>query len=145
MEAKSDQVRLAWILGWVLYVIDMVNNQLESILGLFIYPLIGAVLATLAVALAGLLGRVLCKTYVGRLWQNNAVWAILVAGANFLILLFGSHVGMGRMSYDPDVGTTVRLSLPLATLCYYLLIFAIVNFPKQPTASDSAKLGNRKE
>jgi len=123
-------VLIAFIAGWVAYMVAMVATVYDGLLSLLFQPVMAAVASGLFVGLSLVAGLLLMIPSLGKAWNSNRGIAGLMVLGSLFVLCFGYGLGFRETQVDPETGRTiVTLDGRVAIGGYFLMIFAIANWP----------------
>ena len=124
------RVLAAWSLGWLVYMIAMVMTVYDGITSLIFQPIIAAVFSAVAVGVGLLVGCIFRIPPIGRLWSSSWFWAAALAGGSILTMIYGADWGLTEIFTDSETGhQSVGLKSDVALVSYFVLIFAVANWP----------------
>ena len=134
---KGLVIILAFAVGWIVYIVALFVDPygydfsgFDGMIGLLIYFLIAALFSGVAVGLACLLGLLLRLPGMRQWWHSSYLWALALALLSLLTLWFGSQLGFTKEVTHLITGEEMEVLNPnLAIIAYFLLIFAIANWP----------------
>ncbi|MFZ9854921.1 MAG: hypothetical protein ACO3I0_07370 [Limisphaerales bacterium] len=122
----------AWAIGWLVYMVAMAMTVYDGILSLIFQPIIAVFVSAACVGVALLVGLLFRIPTLGRLWCSNRLIAVGLALLSISVMLFGSSIGLTETFTDTETGRQfVGLHSAVGLSCYFLLIFAVANFPFQ--------------
>lgn len=125
------RVIVAWLVGWVIYMIVVVLWGYDGPVGIGVQAAYGAVVSGGAVGLALLVGLVLLVPALGRAWDARPVGAVALAVAALAVMFLGSTLGLTGTYTDPETTVDFRALHPVAALLsYFALLFAVANWPR---------------
>ena len=125
---------IAWVLGWLVYMIAMVLTVYDGIPSLMFQPIMAAIASALAVGVGLLAGLIFRAPLFGNLWHSSWIWAAMLAGVSILLLCCGKQWGITETFKDSETGHQyVGLRSSVALMCYFVLIFAVANWPTRKT------------
>ena len=123
-------VGVAFVVGWLVYMIAMLMTVYDGVLSLIFQPIMAALCSGIFVLFALLVGLVLKIPILSRWWHSSRfwVWALIVGG--LFVLCFGSLLGITETYTNPETETQFEgLHHAAALAAYFSLIFAIANWP----------------
>jgi hypothetical protein len=127
---RALPILLAFVVGWVVYMIAMMMTVYDGILSMILQPFMAVLCSGLFVASALLVGLILKIPLISRWWRSSRLGALtLVLGSSF-VLCFGSALGITQVYTDHENGRQfMGLHSAAALSGYFALIFALANWP----------------
>lgn len=127
---RSVVILIAWAMGWLVYMIAMVMTVYDGVLSLLFQPIMAAFFSAAFVGIALLIGLILRIPAISRAWRSSRLIAVGLAALSVFLMLFGSSMGLTQTLTDYRTGSHfVSLHWAVAFGSYFVLLFAIANFP----------------
>ncbi len=127
---RFNAVAAAWGLGWLVYMIAMAVTVYDGIPSLIFQPIVGALVATVAVGISLLLGLIFRVGPIGRAWRAAWFLAPVLFIGSIVLMCFGARLGLTQLFTDPDTEyESVGLRSDVAIASYVVMVFAITNWP----------------
>ncbi len=117
----------------MVYMVAMIVTVYDGLLSMLFQPIIGGVVASLAVLGSLAVGLVFRIPAIGRAWR--AVWFVApaLAVASVVLMCFGSRWGLTTTFTEPETGVKTTGLLPEVGITSYLvMVFVIANWPLKP-------------
>lgn len=122
-------VLTAWCVGWTVYMIAMMLTVYDGLLSLLFQPVMAAWWSAVFTALALFFGLVFGIPLVGRTWRSSYVWPVALAAISVFVMCAGPFLGWTE-TFPGENGTPVTTLQPgLAIVSYFVLLFALANWP----------------
>lgn len=113
---------VAWVVGWVGYMIAMVLTVYDGIPSLMFQPIMAAIASALAVGVGLFFGLIFRLPLIGKFWRSSWIWAALLAGGNVLLLCCGKQWGITETFTDSETQHQyVGLRSSVALVSYFVL------------------------
>lgn len=127
---RALTIALAFVVGWIVYMIAMVLTVYDGVLSLIFQPIMATLCSGFFVALALVVGLILKIPVVSRWWRATPLWALSLMLGSVFVLCFGSWLGITQVYTDQETGRQFTgLNVVAALSGYFTLIFAVANWP----------------
>src|SRR3954449_13257279 len=128
--SRDAVMMIAWLLGWIVYMMIILATVFDGGLSFVIQGFVGIEVSGLCLGGAFLLGLVFKIPALGRWWKASRGWAAGLASISVAVLGASPMLGLTRNYLDDASGVEyTKLHPVICPLCYFLLIFAVANWP----------------
>jgi len=122
----------AWVIGGLLYFVGVMVSPYAGFETLICQPPMAICISGVFVVLAAVVGLSLALPGVGQVWSKATPFSLVLLIAGFVLLFFSQTFGLTATLIEPETNTPFVGPHPLAILVgYFLVIFAIVNWPSK--------------
>jgi hypothetical protein len=122
----------AWILGVIVYLIASLS-VFDGLLSLIFQPVAAIFWSGWTVVIASVAGLVFRIPALGRAWNSTRTWAGLIAAGSLAALILAHEFNQTITYQDAFEGAEYTVLKPTyAAVNYFLLLFAITNWPTEP-------------
>jgi len=134
LNSRSSFQILAWITGWIAYMVVMFAMVFDGIISLLFQPFIAIAASFLCVMIAWFLGLIFKVPILGRWW--NSSWKLPAGLATISILILFASPTYEQIDSEGDHYLTLHPII--GPVCYFLLIFAVANWPLRSRSTCNA-------
>lgn len=133
----------AWAIGAGVYLVAaVVWGEYDGFPSLLLLPACAGAASAVAVGLALAVGAAVRSTPLGRVWRSSRAWAAAAAAGGAAVLCFGSAAGLTGEYTFPDTGERFVALHPAAAVGgYFLLLFAVANWPRRGGVETESRIG----
>ena len=119
---------IGFAVGWLVCMVEygFAASAAGGPFAILLLPVVAAFLSAAYVGAAALAGLLLRLPGVRTVWRETGYKVLLLAVAPLLVLIFSSPLGLRTI--DPASNYSV-MSPWLNMLCYFLIVFPLVNLP----------------
>jgi len=112
--------------------VAMILTTYDGLLSLIFQPFMAVLFSGIVVGFALLAGLILRAPKIRDLWRGAGWWVLLIAVVSIAVVVFHAQLGLQEELVDPGTGRKIISMSPLAAvICYFFVIFPVVNFPKR--------------
>jgi len=130
--ARALAAFVAFVVGWVVYMVAMIVTVYDGVLSLIFQPIIAVLCSVFFVMFALLVGLVLKIPILSRWWRGSRLWVLILIVGSLFIMCFGSSLlaSIAENFSNTETGMQYqRLHSNAVLISYFVLIFGIANWP----------------